>query len=142
MDVVWVGVDSGGLTRAGAISLSYAERCGEPADVDHVIVAEHLAERDAACHGEGVWSGVASCERLGADAERDATSFERVGAKNSDTLCDLYIFMDQPAEAVTSDNLAIVLDRVGKGSQRGGLAQGAMRAMLIEVGLVGGQHAS
>ncbi|GAA2215661.1 hypothetical protein GCM10009850_111290 [Nonomuraea monospora] len=45
-----------------------------------------------------------------------------VGAKNSAALCDLRVLVDQPAEAVTSDDLDIVLDRVGKGSQRGGLA--------------------
>ena len=39
-----------------------------------------------------------------------------VGAKNSATLCDLRVFVDQPAEAVTSDDLDIVLDQVGKGS--------------------------
>lgn len=71
-----------------------------------------------------------------------APSRRLLGAKNSAALCDLHIFVDQPAEAVTPDDLDIVLDRVGKGSQRGGLAQGAMRAMLIEVGLVDRQHAS
>jgi hypothetical protein len=65
-----------------------------------------------------------------------------VGAKNSAALCDLRVFVDQPAKAVTSDDLDIVPDRVRKGSQRSGLAQGAMRAMLIEVSLVGGRHAS
>jgi hypothetical protein len=39
-----------------------------------------------------------------------------VGAKNSATLYDLRVFVDQPAEAVTSDDLDIVLDQVGKGS--------------------------
>ncbi|SEG89332.1 hypothetical protein SAMN05444920_106432 [Nonomuraea solani] len=43
-----------------------------------------------------------------------------MGAKNSAALCDLRVFVDQPAEAVTSDDLDIVLDRVGKGSQRSG----------------------
>ncbi|WP_214317577.1 hypothetical protein [Nonomuraea sediminis] len=65
-----------------------------------------------------------------------------VGAKNSATLCDLYVFVDQLTETVTSNDLDIVLDRVGKGSQRSGLAQGAMWAMLIEVSLIGSQHFS
>lgn len=33
--------------------------------------------------------------------------------------------MDQSAEAIAAYDLDIVLDRAGKGSQRGGLAQGA-----------------
>jgi hypothetical protein len=44
-----------------------------------------------------------------------------VGPKNSAALCDLRVFVDQPAEAVTPNDLDIVLDRVGKGSQRGWL---------------------
>nr|WP_236051026.1 hypothetical protein [Nonomuraea cypriaca] len=65
-----------------------------------------------------------------------------VGAKNSAALCDPRVFVDQPAQAVTSDDLDIVLDRVGKGSQWSGLTHEAMRAMPIEVGLIGSQHAS
>jgi hypothetical protein len=49
-----------------------------------------------------------------------------VGAKYSVALCDLRVFVDQPAEAVTSNDHDIVLDRVGKGPQRSGLPQGAM----------------
>jgi hypothetical protein len=66
--------------------------------------------------------------------------WDPVGAKNSAALCDLRVFVDQPAEAVTPNDLDIVLDRVGKGSQRSGLAQRAMRAILIEVGLVNGER--
>lgn len=64
-----------------------------------------------------------------------------MGAKNSAVLCDLRVFVNQPTETVTSDDLDITLNRVRKGSQRSGLAQGTMRAMLIEMGLVSSQHA-
>ncbi|MEV4165207.1 hypothetical protein [Nonomuraea dietziae] len=57
--------------------------------------------------------------------------FKRVGAKNSASLRDLRVFVDQPAAAVTPDDLDITLDRVGKGSQRSG---------LIEMGLIGSQQ--
>ncbi|SDL77453.1 hypothetical protein SAMN05421869_130110 [Nonomuraea jiangxiensis] len=63
-------------------------------------------------------------------------------AKNSAALCDLRVFVNQPAEAVTSNDLDIALGRIGKGPQRSSLAQGAMWAMLIEAGLVGSQYAS
>ncbi|MEV0347009.1 hypothetical protein AB0H88_14695 [Nonomuraea sp. NPDC050680] len=39
--------------------------------------------------------------------------------------------VEQPAEAVASDDLDIGLDRVRKGSLRSGLAQGAMWAISV-----------
>ncbi len=45
-----------------------------------------------------------------------AARLNRVGAKNSATLCDLRVFVDQPTEMVTSYDLDIALDRLGKGS--------------------------
>jgi hypothetical protein len=39
-----------------------------------------------------------------------------VGVKNSAALRDLRIFMDQPSEAITSDDVDIALGRVRKGA--------------------------
>jgi hypothetical protein len=36
-----------------------------------------------------------------------------VGAEYSATLCDLGVFMDQPTEPISSDDLDVGVDRVG-----------------------------
>jgi hypothetical protein len=38
---------------------------------------------------------------------------ERVGAEYSAALCDLGVFMDQPTESISSDDLDVGVDRVG-----------------------------
>jgi hypothetical protein len=47
---------------------------------------------------------------------------ELAGARNLAALCDLRVFMDQPAEAITSDDLDIGLGGVGKRAQLRGVA--------------------
>lgn len=55
--------------------------------------------------------GTGELDRTGNQGVRDP-----VGAKNSATLRDLRVFVDQPTETVTSDDLDIALNRIGKGS--------------------------
>jgi hypothetical protein len=64
-----------------------------------------------------------------------------VGAQNSAVLRDVGVFVEQPCEAVASADLEVVLGVwVGKRPQRRGLAEGAVRTVVVEVSLVFGEH--
>jgi hypothetical protein len=57
--------------------------------------------------------------------------------KTSSTSCDQAIFADQATDAsVSSDAVLLKIDRFGQLFERRGAVQGAVRAVLIVVGLV------
>jgi len=57
--------------------------------------------------------------------------------KTSSTSCDQAIFVDQPADAsLFSDAVLAGIDRLGQRFHRRGCVQGAVRPVLIMVGLV------
>ena len=62
--------------------------------------------------------------------------------KTSSKLCDHAIFVDQATDAsVSSDAVLVEIDRFGQPLQRRGAVQGAVRPMLVVVGLVLAQDA-
>ena len=46
---------------------------------------------------------------------RQPRNQDRVGAEYSATLCDLGVFIDQPTEPISSDDLDVLVDRSGNG---------------------------
>ena len=62
----------------------------------------------------GLVEGPVSCKERSTLQVKKVTGFYPVGARNSAVLCDLRIFMDQAAEAISSDDLDVGLDGVGK----------------------------
>jgi hypothetical protein len=63
----------------------------------------------------------------------------RVGAENSVTLCDLGVFVQEPADPVLSGDRDVGVDGVGERPQWAGLMQRAMRAVPVEIALVLGE---
>ena len=64
-----------------------------------------------------------------------------LGAHNCVALRDVRVFVEQAAEAVTSVDMDVsARARLGKWLQRCGLAEGTVRAMVVEVAFVLGQH--
>jgi hypothetical protein len=64
------------------------------------------------------------------------TVLNGVGAEFCVTSCDLGVLVEEAAEPVSSDDLDVGVDRIGKCPQWAGLVQGMVRAMGVEVGLV------
>jgi hypothetical protein len=62
-----------------------------------------------------------------------------VGAEYSATLCDLGVFMDQPTEPISSDDLDVGVDGVRQRSERAGLVQGTVGTVGVEVVLILGE---
>src|ERR1022692_4730924 len=138
------------MHRYGQVTGSSTMRDRSPPEPRLSPIAPHMEERPATNASAGISATTQPTITTGAirrprTHRPPASAPERCESatatlcvpKTSSTSCDHAIFVDQATGAnVSSDAVLLKIDRFGQRFQRRGAVQGAVRPMLIVVGLV------